>query len=120
MLVYLVRHSNAVERGAAGAKIQEIWTSPLVRAYQTAVLLADELMLASQLKTVAALAPDGDFETMLAELAAHADLAGVALVGHEPYLGEFTSYILSGSRGWGISFKKGGVACVEIEDFRSP
>lgn len=148
MQLYLIRHAIAVERDEADvqsdasraltpegvkkmrrnakalrkldAPIDAVWTSPLVRAVQTAEILAAEFSIASRLRTVEALRPDGSFETITAELRLSADSPGIALVGHEPFLGEFASYLLTGSRAAEIEFKKGGVACFEIADFGDP
>ena len=40
----------------------------------------------------------------------------IALVGHEPDMGELTSLLLTGRPGGQFPFKKGGVACVEIDE----
>src|SRR5882757_8839119 len=70
-------------------KINEIWTSPLVRARQTAELVHSGLQLVDGLREVDELKPDGDFESLLDKLRGAASLSGVALVGHEPYLSGF-------------------------------
>lgn len=112
------RHARAL--ASLGVQIEEIWTSPLVRARQTADVLATGLGGRIAIHQVADLAPDGDFDVIRRRLAQHSRLSGVALVGHEPFLGEFTSYLLGGPRSLMIRFKKGGVALVEIDDFAPP
>jgi phosphohistidine phosphatase len=148
MELYLVRHGIATERTATettpdadreltpdgirkvrrnaralhrlGVELDAVWTSPLKRARQTAELLAAELGVSSRLTALDALQPSGSFDAVVAELRLHADLRGVGLVGHEPYLGEFASYLLTGSRAAEIEFKKGGVAYMVIDDFDDP
>jgi phosphohistidine phosphatase len=148
MRLYLVRHAIAVPRGAPGVlddrsreltpagvkkmrrnvaglarlavEIDEIWTSPLVRARQTADLLAEGLHLATHPRVVKGLEPGGDINILTQKLAQHADRAGVALVGHEPDLGELATYLLTGARQPGIRFGKGAVACVEVDDLKPP
>lgn len=148
MLVYLIRHAIAVDRDESNPQadadraltsdgikkmrrvakalrklditLSAVWTSPLVRAVQTAEILAAELGISSRLRTLDALRPDGSFEAVTAELRLNADSPGIALVGHEPYLGEFASFLLTGSRAADIEFKKGGVAEFEISDFGDP
>jgi len=112
------RNVRALRRLAVD--IDAVWTSPLKRAAQTADIIAAELGISSRLSALDALAPAGCFDAVVEELRLHADFRGVALVGHQPYLGEFTSYLLTGSRAADIEFKKGGVACVEISDFADP
>lgn len=111
---------NAVALMKLGVVIDEIWTSPLVRARQTAEILAVGLGGKVPVKTVSALEPDGEFEELRSRIAKHTSLSSVALVGHEPYMGEFTSYLMGGSRSLMIRFKKGAVAMVEIDDFAPP
>ncbi len=148
MQIYLVRHAIAVDREDAdvtsdatreltpegvkkmrrnakalrklNVRLDAIWTSPLIRAAQTAEILAAELAVAARVRTIDALRPDGNFDVLTAELRLSADSPGIALVGHEPFLGEFASYLLTGSRAADIEFKKGAVACFEISDFGDP
>lgn len=72
-----------------------IYSSPLLRAQQTARLLAERFPAAASV-TLPALAPDGDRDELLAALAADAADGPVALIGHEPNLGEFVSWLLCG------------------------
>jgi phosphohistidine phosphatase len=148
MLIYLIRHAIAYERGLqenvddeareltpAGIKKQrrnaaalarlrvrfdEIWTSPLVRAKQTADLLAEALHIFDGVHIVHELSPGGDFDRLLNRLQLHADRAAIALVGHEPDLGEFAGLLLTGKRHAVLRFKKGGVACIEVTRLSTP
>ena len=63
-----------------------IWTSPLVRAVQTAELVATGLASKIAVEVVPALAPDGNAHTVVDALKALAADANVLLVGHEPGL----------------------------------
>lgn len=147
MQVYLVRHAIAAPREAGflddgareltpegirkmrehvvglavlGVQIDEIWTSPLVRARQTAEILAGGLVPSPPIRILSFLEPAGDFEAMRVRLSQHTNLGGVALVGHEPYMGEFTSYLMGGDRLMMFRYKKGAVGMVEIEDLAPP
>lgn len=149
MLLYLVRHAIAQDRGAMtapaddglreltpagikkmrhharvlkklGMSVGEIWTSPLVRAKHTADLLAAGLGCAAPIRLVEALAPDGSSRDLLVELRKCAHDAGIALVGHEPYMSEFAAELLSARRTEVAEFKKGGAACFEIDEFGPP
>jgi phosphohistidine phosphatase len=148
MRLYLVRHAIAVDREAPGivsdaareltaegmqkmrrnaaalrqlgVKLSEIWTSPLLRARQTAEILSEGLGEQTPVHIVKPLEPNGHFEELLARLDENSTLDAVALVGHEPFLGEFSSFLIGGPRNLSIPFKKGGVACIEIEEFRPP
>jgi phosphohistidine phosphatase len=63
-----------------------IWSSPRVRAIQTAELLAATLGSETAVEVVAALAPDGPAGDVAAALAELADDAIVVIIGHEPGL----------------------------------
>jgi phosphohistidine phosphatase len=96
-------------------KVDVMLTSPLVRARQTAELLTEIAGWPEAIDTPE-LAPDGTPESVLAVLRKQRGGARVALVGHEPHLGELlaTCVVGSGARAFG-KLRKGGVACVEFE-----
>lgn len=147
MFAYLIRHGIAVNRGAAGVLddrsreltpqgiqkmgrnaaalarlrlvIDEIWTSPLMRARQTADIVAKNLNLTGKPRVVKALSPGGDCRQLIQRLSQYVDRGGVALIGHEPDLGKLASFLLTGSSSGFVEFKKGGIACIEVEDFQS-
>jgi len=64
----------------------QLWTSPLVRAVQTAELIAASLHCELPVDTVPALAPDGSPRDVLAALRGLPAEAVVVVVGHEPSL----------------------------------
>src|SRR6267378_844226 len=109
--VYLVRHAIAAERGEEWpddtrrpltdigitrfrevvdglawlqVEIDEIFTSPLVRARQTATLLAQGLGNKTSVKTLDAMAPGHSPRQVMNELSRTAKRHRIALVGHEP------------------------------------
>jgi phosphohistidine phosphatase len=137
--LYLVRHAIAEERGddwpddskrplteKGIAKMQQavqgldtldtgievVVTSPLVRARQTADLLIDGLKPKPSLDVLTALAP-GETPAKVAEaLAAYAGRSAIALVGHEPALGELGGWLIGANAP--IVFKKGGVCRIDV------
>jgi phosphohistidine phosphatase len=142
--IYLVRHAIAAERGdewpddakrplttrgiarfkevVAGlaeleAGVDEIFASPLVRAKQTAALLAAGLPGKAPIKTLDALAPGHSPSAVMHELARAAKRHRVALVGHEPGLGELAAHLIGASRA--LPFRKGGIACIHLQSFTS-
>ncbi|MGQ9649643.1 MAG: phosphohistidine phosphatase SixA [Phycisphaerae bacterium] len=148
MRLYLIRHAVAVGRSASGilddrsreltpqgirkmrrnaaalAKIgvvvDEIWTSPLLRARQTADIVAQSMGIRGSPRIVKALSPGGNCEQLMRRLAQHVDFSGVALIGHEPDLGKLATSLLAGSRQPAVEFKKGGAACIEVDVFHPP
>jgi phosphohistidine phosphatase len=139
--LYFVRHGLAEERGDAwpedakrpltgegmsrmrkaarglarlGVSVEVVLTSPLVRARQTAEIVAGELDPRPSLVNVDSLAPDGSYAAVVADLEKHARKTRIALVGHEPMMGELAARLI-GSR-HPIEFKKGAVCRIDVED----
>ncbi len=100
--------------------IEEIWTSPLVRARQTAELLAEELGLEDQVHIEETLSPGSAFPDLLGRVRECEHLSGIILVGHQPDLGQLLTWLLTGQGTDGIDFKKGGIAHVQVEEFGPP
>ena len=92
-------------------RLDLIATSPLVRARQTAEIVA-AVYPAVSLTELDALAPGGGPEAVAAWLSARDDDV-VAEVGHEPDLGELVSWLLSGKRRSFAAMKKGAVCSLE-------
>jgi len=140
--LYIVRHAIAAERGpdwpddrrrpltergitrfrqsVAGllwmdAAIDEVFTSPLVRARQTADLLATDMGGAALVKNLSTLAPGHAPTEVLEQLSSKARRHRVALVGHEPGLGELAAYLIGAGRP--LSFRKGGACRIDLESF---
>lgn len=112
----IARFRQAV-RGLAAIEvtIDLVLTSPLVRARQTAELLISGLPGHPRLETLDALAPGGRVPVILEAIfqRSRQRQSKIALVGHEPDLGELAARLL-GARG-GIQFKKGAVCCIELQ-----
>jgi len=142
--IYIVRHAIAAERGpdwpddnkrpltergisrfkeaVAGLKeldvvVDEIFTSPLVRARQTADLLAAGVAGRPSVKLFDALAPGHPPATVMAQLAKVAKRRRIALVGHEPDLGELAAHLIGGRRP--LPFRKGGVCRIDLAGLSS-
>ena len=114
----ITRFTEAVEGLAwLEAEIDEIFTSPLVRARQTAMLLADGLGSKTPVKTLEALAPGHSPRQVMNELSRSAKRRRIALVGHEPGLGELAAHLIGASRA--LPFKKGGVCCIALQGLTS-
>jgi len=146
MNLYLVRHAIAEETSRSGwdadrvltadgkermqraaeglraldVRIDVVLTSPYRRAVETAEIVASALG-GIECRKLAELAAGADAATVLAALKPHRDLDSIALVGHQPDLGHLASQLMTGSPDTcPIGFKKGAVACFEIESPRTP
>lgn len=92
--------------------VTSILTSPYVRAYDTAVIAAEELHLEDALVTDARLAPGFDEDGLRSLLAGRTEEERLMLVGHEP---DFTGTISAIIGGGHIKLKKAGLARVDIQ-----
>jgi len=98
------------------ASIDVVLSSPLPRAWRTAELLVEEAgWPAPKPEPVleAGRSPAEGIELM----EPHLEVASLALVGHEPYLSELASILLTGRpTSLTMDVKKGGVAHLWLED----
>jgi phosphohistidine phosphatase len=89
-----------------------ILTSPLVRAKQTAQIVAKRLGLKKDLVETDLLAPGCDLKQLRKLLGAYDSYHKIMLVGHEP---DFSSMVGELIGGGNIEMKKGGLATITIE-----
>jgi phosphohistidine phosphatase len=136
MKIYLIRHAHALDGeddavrplSAKGRKqirqvaaffrrnglleAKEFWHSPLVRARDTAKLLAAQLKGRVRLLEKDGIEPEADPVIMAKRL--RASRRPVAVVGHEPHLSALASVLVSGrARPPLFVLKKCAVACFE-------
>jgi phosphohistidine phosphatase len=107
----IAREAKALDALELG--LDAIVTSPLVRARQTAAIVADVLGMRDRLVEDERLGPGFGIEPLAAILGARARSDALLLVGHEPSMSETVGALTGGAR---VVMKKGGVACVELHD----
>jgi phosphohistidine phosphatase len=96
-------------------QLDQIISSPLKRAMQTASLAANELAFETGIQVEAALRPESEYEQFQELLARYAKHEAIMVVGHNPSLSEFLSKTISSNSGAAhMDFKKGAVAKVEM------
>lgn len=95
-----------------GLELAACYTSPLVRASETARLACEQLNVEPEERD--AIGKGFDVDTVLELLAEHDDGDRILLVGHNPAF-EQVVLDLTGAR---IDFKKGGVAAVRVSGSR--
>jgi len=93
--------------------ITHIATSPLMRARQTAELVAAEYADAER-SVVPVLAPGGEPRAVVRWLRNQSAEDTVAIIGHEPDLGRLAGYLLTGRPVALLPFKKGAAALLEF------
>ena len=147
MELYLIRHGIAQERDFAlkdddrtltkvgqnkteevakrlynlGLRFDLILTSPLVRAHQTAEIFT-QTQLSSQLQVSTDLAPNGNIHAWLnwLEQQNYPPNIKLALIGHQPNLGEWASMLVWGEANDGLILKKAGIIGLNLPTMRSP
>ncbi len=137
--LYLVRHATAADQGGLyptdasrpltdegiarwrlqvrglgnlEVEIDHVLTSPLLRCRQTADLLAEGLGGRAAVTVVEALRPGGLLDEAVAALDGCRQSRGVALVGHEPSIGQLAALLLGAHAS--IPFKKGSVCRIDV------
>jgi phosphohistidine phosphatase len=148
MELFLLRHGPAVERGTRGfeddasrpltargrrqmrkiaaamkkieADFDLILSSPVLRAKQTAEIVANGLKLQKRLKFSNALAPGGTAAVLMRQLEREKPAPKrMLLVGHEPDLSRLVSLLVAGGPQLQIDFKKGGLCKLEAGKLRA-
>ena len=97
-----------------------VLSSPLVRARQTAEIVAAELKLQKRLVFADELKPGGDAIKLVQKITGLKKAPeNVLLVGHEPDFSELISLFVTGHTGDDFALKKGGLAKLEIQKLRA-
>lgn len=100
---------------ALGVDVDVIVTSPLLRAVGTADLLARGLVEPPKIVATPALAPGSSPAAVAAALEPYGKARAVAVVGHEPGLGELAAWLIGARQP--LPFKKGGVARIDVAEW---
>ena len=87
--------------------------SPLTRTRQTAEILSEHLPGKPQVLLSDSLAPEGTPAAVIQEINRHARTGRLALVGHEPNIGELAAGLI-GARA-SIPFKKGAICRIDFD-----
>ena len=137
--LYLIRHGVAAERGenfpddtkrpltnegvqklrkeakalvALDITFDVVLTSPLVRTRQTAEVVAAAFRNAPPIANMASLAPGSPHNAIIEELSKHHRRHRIAMVGHEPGLGELAGRLIGVRRP--LEFKKGAICRIDV------
>ncbi|MCI0412673.1 phosphohistidine phosphatase SixA [bacterium] len=93
-------------------EIDAIYSSPLVRAVQTAEILARAISYSAKIETMQELAPGHSPESVGNRLRSLKKSGNIVLSGHEPNCSELASFLSGGAQ---IEFKKGAICLIETE-----
>lgn len=105
-----------------GLRFDIILTSPLVRSLQTAEIFSF-LQPKGELQVSTDLAPNGDIHSWLnwLEEQQYSPTTKLAIIGHEPNLGQWASMLIWGEvREEALIFKKAGIIGLNLPEMRSP
>lgn len=144
MKIYIMRHGDAATREEAGVSTDEerpltergrretaimgqvldklgvapdlLLSSPLVRAQQTAGIMAEHFGV--EITNAPELAPGGSLAGVLAQILRHGRPPEVILVGHMPGVAELAGYLVSNQRDSGIHFRTAGICSIGMQDDR--
>ena len=148
MELYFIRHGIAVDRGTynndeerpltekgrdkttqvarrlceIGLRLDLILTSPLVRAVQTAEILK-QVGLGDRLENFPHLAPNGDLQSWVnwyLEERYNQNRSSIALVGHQPNLGNWAETLVWGKSEEKLTLKKAGAIGVRLPEKINP
>ena len=96
-----------------GIEFDAVLTSPLVRARETAEIVAARLGATHRLREEPRLEPGFDVTRLSDVLAGRGRDRTLLLVGHEPDFSQMIGHLTGGGR---LVMKKGGLARVDLED----
>jgi phosphohistidine phosphatase len=96
------------------AALDVLAASPLVRARQTAEIIAEAYGLGDP-EIIDSLRPGGSLEDFVSWCAGLGDKKVIAVAGHEPHLGTLVTWLLGGGSESHIRLKKGGACLVEFD-----
>lgn len=91
-----------------------IASSPLIRAQQTARIVAEALKFREPIASWDELVPEGQVEHVMNRLAGCQNRNSVLLVGHQPNVGCLAAYLLSVNARRSFPFKKGAILSVRV------
>lgn len=142
MQIYIVRHGKALDHNDPQATSDEMrWlideghaevetmaallarlgvqpdlvlSSPLVRARQTAEVIAESLEVAGGVTLSDDLAPGGSVATLLDTILRHGRVRHVVVAGHMPGVSRLAGYLIHGDPDSGFGFQTGAIARVEL------
>jgi len=143
--LYIMRHGLAVARGSVrfsddaqrplvpegkekmreigeglkrmGCEVDWIVTSPLVRAVETAEIIAESLASRPPVDVSEAMRPGGSAEALVTFLAKRPNRTKVLVVGHEPDLSELAARLIGAGSHANLGFKKGGCCMISFNEF---
>ena len=104
----------AVGLSRLDVQFTHVFSSPLIRAIETAKIMHRSLRVCSAMHVVAELLPDAPPHRFLSILRKLPSESCVLCIGHEPQLGMAASVLLSGRVSASFPLKKAGACLIEL------
>ena len=102
-------------------KLDLLAASPYTRAAQTAEIVGQGYDVGGDLiKTVESLVPDAPLERFQSWLQRQSQTRVLAIVGHEPHLGQLVTWLMTGLRESRVELKKGGACLLDFDGQPGP
>ena len=108
----IAKIAEALER--IGIRFDIILTSPLKRAYQTADIVAKEFKAQKKMQKLQELSPEGNMSALYQKLSSFKEGTSILVVGHNPYLSEMVSEMITDEKYGRIDIKKGGIVRIRV------
>ena len=110
-----------LRRAGQGLKLLQvsfdlIASSTLIRARETAEIIAEVLKHKPPIDIWEELEPEGTAESVCSRLHAHFEKRSLLLVGHQPSIGILASFLLTGNSNRSLPFKKGSIYSLELTE----
>jgi phosphohistidine phosphatase len=142
MKLYLLRHATAVDVASSdtereltpegreeariagtalaglGVKLSHIFTSPLVRARQTAAIVAKVSKFPNDVESLDELENGASTASLLKSLKPVSATDEILLVGHMPSLSEHLAVLIGAESAQAFPLGKASIACIELEQAR--
>jgi phosphohistidine phosphatase len=112
-----IEQSHVMGRALAslGVKPEVILSSPLVRARETASIVADEIGHREKIVLDDAMRPEAEYSDFQQLLARYHSAGAIMVVGHNPSQSEFLNRLVTGNSSEAIELKKGAIARIDME-----
>ncbi len=100
---------------SSGVRVERVWHSGKLRAQQTALILAGELLTAGKAEPIDGIRPNDPVEAFVADVDVWEQ--DTLLVGHLPFMARLVSLLLTGNPQRDVvDYQPGSVACLERRD----
>ncbi|MSO18845.1 MAG: phosphohistidine phosphatase SixA [Acidobacteria bacterium] len=112
------RKMREISKGLCRLIARSDWivTSPLIRAKETAEIVAMELPPSRSIAICSDLSPGGTLKNILRFISKYPECQRIILVGHETGLSTLAAHLIGATGAAGLSLKKGGCCLIRFDE----